>query len=182
MIINKALKKHKHSNFSLEIIEYCEPSDKIAREQFYLDLFKPEYNILRVAGSSAGYKHSEETKLVISLKNKGKNHPLFGKKHSEETKINMSEKKKGKPCSEETKTKISVALKGKPHSEERKVKMSEATGTAIEIFDKETNVITSFSSGRRAAKALGCSDWVIRTYKGTKKLYKGRYQITKIFK
>jgi group I intron endonuclease len=90
MIINKALKKHKHSNFSLEIIEYCEPSDLIAREQFYLDLFKPEYNILQIAGSSAGYKHSEETKLAISLKNKGKNHPLFGKKHSEETKINMS--------------------------------------------------------------------------------------------
>jgi group I intron endonuclease len=73
-------------------------------------------NILQIAGSSAGYKHTQQTKLAISLKNKGKNHPLFGKKHSEETKINMSEQKKGKPRKEETKTKISVALLGKPHS------------------------------------------------------------------
>jgi hypothetical protein len=46
----------------LEIIEYCgasPPSNAIAREQYYLDLLKPEYNILKVAGNSKGYKHSE---------------------------------------------------------------------------------------------------------------------------
>lgn len=37
MIINKALLKYGYSNFILEILEYCEPSDVISREQHYLD-------------------------------------------------------------------------------------------------------------------------------------------------
>ena len=31
----------------------------IEREQYYLDLLCPEYNILKIAGSSAGHKHSD---------------------------------------------------------------------------------------------------------------------------
>lgn len=34
----------------------------LALETHYLTLLQPEYNKLKVAGSSAGYKHSEETK------------------------------------------------------------------------------------------------------------------------
>jgi group I intron endonuclease len=55
--------KYGYSNFSLDILEYCEPSVLIKREQYYLDTLKPEYNILKKAGSSFGYKHSLETLL-----------------------------------------------------------------------------------------------------------------------
>ena len=58
MLINKALLKYGYGNFSLEILEYCEPKDLISREQYYLDLIKPEYNILKIAGSRLGAKHS----------------------------------------------------------------------------------------------------------------------------
>jgi group I intron endonuclease len=51
MAINRALFKHGYPNFTLEILEYCEPSNVIAREQFYLDLLCPEYNLLKIAGS-----------------------------------------------------------------------------------------------------------------------------------
>lgn len=61
MSINKALIKYGYSNFSLEIIEYCDRKDILVREQYYLDLCKPEYNILKVAGSNLGYIHSENT-------------------------------------------------------------------------------------------------------------------------
>jgi group I intron endonuclease len=56
MAIYKSLVKHGYSNFTLEILEYCEPENAIKREQYYLDLLKPEYNILKVAkrGSSLG--------------------------------------------------------------------------------------------------------------------------------
>ena len=37
--------------FRSEILEYCPSSIVLAREQFYLDKFKPEYNILKIAGS-----------------------------------------------------------------------------------------------------------------------------------
>ncbi len=40
MYIYKAILKHGHSNFSLEILEYCEPSKVLEREQYYIDLLK----------------------------------------------------------------------------------------------------------------------------------------------
>lgn len=62
MIIYSALLKNGYSVFKLEILEYCPPKDMLSREQYYLDLLKPKYNILAKAGSSLGFKHSEETK------------------------------------------------------------------------------------------------------------------------
>lgn len=60
MLIYKALLKHGYSHFKLEILEYCAVENIRAREQYYLDTLKPEYNILLTAGSSLGFKHSEE--------------------------------------------------------------------------------------------------------------------------
>jgi|ERR1700679_197995 len=68
MLITKALLKYGYSNFSLEILEYCSKSDLITREQFYFYNLKPEYNILTKAKSSLGFKHSEKTKLKMSIK------------------------------------------------------------------------------------------------------------------
>ena len=61
MLISKALIKYGYSNFTLEILEYCDRKDVLVREQYYLDLCKPEYNILTKAGSSEGYTHNEDT-------------------------------------------------------------------------------------------------------------------------
>jgi group I intron endonuclease len=51
MLISKAILKHGYSNFALQVLEYCEPSEAISREQYYLDIIQPEYNILKKAGS-----------------------------------------------------------------------------------------------------------------------------------
>jgi group I intron endonuclease len=59
--IDFALLKYGYSNFRLEILEYCEKKETVSREQHYFDLFKPEYNILKVAGSTLGFRHSQET-------------------------------------------------------------------------------------------------------------------------
>jgi hypothetical protein len=61
MLIHKALLKYGYSNFTLEILEYCSKDKIIDREQYFLDKFKPEYNILQKAGSSLGFKHKLET-------------------------------------------------------------------------------------------------------------------------
>lgn len=81
-LIQRALIKHQHLNFSFCILEYCEIENLISREQYYLDLLVPQYNILKVVGSSLGYKHNEEIRLKLSkIKNnkKGKTHQRYGK-------------------------------------------------------------------------------------------------------
>jgi group I intron endonuclease len=64
------LVKYGHSTFKLEILEYCEADRLIIleREQYYIDLLKPEYNILKIAGSPLGYKHTEESLAKIGEK------------------------------------------------------------------------------------------------------------------
>jgi len=53
----------------------------LEREDYYIKLLKPEYNILQKAGSSLGIKRSDETRAKMSLAKKGENHPLFRKKN-----------------------------------------------------------------------------------------------------
>jgi len=51
----------------------------LEREQDYLDSLEPEYNTLKIAGSSLGQKRSEETKAILSEVNKGENNPMYGR-------------------------------------------------------------------------------------------------------
>lgn len=67
-MIYRALFKNKYSKFSLNILEYCSPKKAIEREQYYLDLLNPKYNILKKAGSLLGFKHSLET--LVKMKNR----------------------------------------------------------------------------------------------------------------
>lgn len=68
-LIQQALLEHGYSNFTLQILEYCSPSIKLQREQYYIDSCHPEYNIIR-ATSDSGFKHSNESiaKRVATLK------------------------------------------------------------------------------------------------------------------
>lgn len=50
------------SAFTLSVLETCEPQDLINREQFWMDLKNPFYNICRTAGSPRGVKHTEQTR------------------------------------------------------------------------------------------------------------------------
>jgi hypothetical protein len=60
-MIYRALLKYGYSNFKLDILEICDSTNLIEREQYYLDLLKPEYNILKTAGSLKGFIHNEAT-------------------------------------------------------------------------------------------------------------------------
>lgn len=66
MPITKALLKYDTENFSLLIIEYREPSFLTARETFYIAQIVPYYNVFKEGYSSLGYKHTEETKKLLS--------------------------------------------------------------------------------------------------------------------
>jgi GIY-YIG catalytic domain len=66
--IYSALLKYGYSNFSLDILEYCESSLLIKKEQYYIDIFIPVYNILKTAGNRLGSKHSEVAKAKMKYK------------------------------------------------------------------------------------------------------------------
>jgi len=152
--ICKALVKHGYSNFSLTILEYCEPSKCLIREKHYWDIFKPEYNIAQDPTA-----------------------PFSGRKHSDKSKTIMSEARKGKTIDDGTILKISDALKGKRKGKPR-TKGSGKASQLIEVFDLEEKTTTSYNSFSEAARALNLpSHKVIFNYilRNQKKPYKVRY-------
>lgn len=56
-----AFRKYGLDKFAIIILTFCEPDSSIcmALEQSALDTYKPEYNILKQAGVSTGFKHSD---------------------------------------------------------------------------------------------------------------------------
>jgi len=108
MPITKALVKYDNTCFTLIIIEYVEPEYLSIRETFYISSLLPYYNVLKQGYSSLGYKHTEETKELLSKLSKnrthsertksliaraltGENNPFYNKSHSVETKVRMIE-------------------------------------------------------------------------------------------
>lgn len=92
--ISNSILKYGHGNFSVIILDVlgntgsCTKIDIISKEQQYINLYKPILNLNPTAGSSMGFKHSEESKRLIS------------------------EFRKGKPLSEYTKKKLSALFSG----------------------------------------------------------------------
>jgi group I intron endonuclease len=84
-----AINKYGPNNFVFLILQYCKIDVDICLglEQYYIDLHKPKYNILKIAGSSQGFKHSPETISKLKLLHVGKLHPRFNSKISEQQKL-----------------------------------------------------------------------------------------------
>lgn len=115
MPIVKALLKYGQSNFSLLILEHhVEVKSLIIRETYFITTVAPYYNILKQGYSSLGYKHTEETKKLLSqlAKNRvhsditkgliakaltGENNPFYNKSHSIESKVRIIEAKSAYP-------------------------------------------------------------------------------------
>ena len=205
LIISRALIKYGYSNFSITVLEYCDKSDLLKREQFYFDKLNPQYNILKIAGSSLNFKHSEKTKALISKALKGvyikEKSSLFGRTHTEETarrgvsqlrcetKKLMSLKKLGEnnhifgqTHNEETKELMRQSALGRKHSDITKLKMSTKRGNPVNIYEKCSTEgfqwIGSFVSARRAAKFLDLSGSTVIKYMNSGQIFKDRYKFS----
>jgi group I intron endonuclease len=93
MVIIRAMKKYGLENFSLGILEFCKQDSNLCLnlEQKWLDHYKPNYNVLTVAGNSFGFKHSAETIANLKKRLSKENHPKFWYTTSSETKKAISE-------------------------------------------------------------------------------------------
>jgi group I intron endonuclease len=106
----------------------CEDGSLVVAEQAFIDFYRPYFNILPKAGSTFGYKHTEEARIKMSLALIGNTHTL-GKSLSEEHRAKLSMAATGIHRSHETKEKMSEALRGNKralgykHTEETRKKM-----------------------------------------------------------
>lgn len=98
--LQNSYNKYGKDNFQFEILAKCPKEYLIKLEQWFLDSLKPAFNTRKLAESSLGVKHSEETKQKMSKIHKGK-------KVSDDTKVKISEANKGRVFSEEHKLKLS---------------------------------------------------------------------------
>ena len=190
-MINDAIFKYKMNEFILEILEYCEPDIIIEREQFYIDILQPEYNILKIAGSTIGRKLSEEAKINISIRNKGFNNPMYGKTHTEETKLILSIHNKGynnpmygKTHTEETKLRIKASLLKFNNTNIQNIdnhkKKTKILKNQIEILDSNNKSIQILDNGMKISKFYNIPKTVVYRYIQTGKLYKNSYYFRKV--
>lgn len=154
--LQNAWNKYGEKNFRFEVLE--EVLDKnllIQREQYYIDVLEPQYNICKSAGNVLGTKHTEEEKMKISKAHKGKVvseetkaklskahkenyasgrviHPFLGRHHTQETKDKIRKANVGRIIPKEQINKMREYWKmhdnywkGKNLTEEMKRKISE---------------------------------------------------------
>lgn len=189
MPIYKAILKYGHSNFIFDIIEYCDSAETVQKEQYYLDRFDFDYNVLEKANSSLGYKHNSET----IKKMKGRQN-LLGYKHTEETIDKLRELQTNKKHSVEdlekmreiwakrkfnslntnlqdlkTKTIIETESEGNVYEEtDQKLKLQrnrkKIKGKIVVVTNIESNVSTEYISISEAASDLNITRTTLRTY------------------
>lgn len=180
LLIHNALLKNTHDKFSLYILEYCEPKNLIEREQYYLDLLSPQYNILKIAGSSFGFKHTLETLTKISL-------AKTGNTFSEEHKTKLSEISRGennsfygKTHTAETLTKMALAKKGVNNPMYGRTGVNNKLSKKVYIYNNKESLILFkiFSSYAETAIHFNCHERTINRYIDTQKLYKKEWLLS----
>jgi group I intron endonuclease len=119
--VNKKLQNHFNkygeADLCFTILLGCEKIDLLKIEQYFIDSYKPYFNICLKAESQFGLKRSAKTKLRISKSKKGSVPWNKGKKgiYSADTLLKMSAWQKGGKHSDESNKKISASMTGKPH-------------------------------------------------------------------
>ena len=101
------------ANFRFTVVEECPPERCLEREQWFIDIFYPEYNIARVAGSRLGLKHSIETRAKLSAMMIG-THRHLGCKHSPESLAKMRRPRLKYWADPTAQARLSAARKGRP--------------------------------------------------------------------
>jgi group I intron endonuclease len=159
----------------LEILEYCRADELIKREQYYLDLLNPEYNILKYAYSLLGYKHTPENIAKFKLK-----------KVSQELKDILSSVHSGKEVSQETRDKLSLSItnykKNNPLSPEAlaniTAKTTEREGVPVTLLNTQTNEELEFPTLTKAGEYLDVKRQAIRNAIKRESLIKGLYRVS----
>ena len=115
----------------------------IEREQYYINLLKPKYNILKIASSRFGHKLSEETKKALSVASRGRIHTYETRNN-----IGLHLKSIARINIVKPETRLKLSLRGQ--------------GLTVKVFDKNNNLIKEFPTIGSTARHFGFSIPVIQ--------------------
>lgn len=150
---NKALqnswRKYGADEFTFEILLICEPEECVEQEQRFLDELKATdkrfgFNACPIAGSSRGFKHSEETRRKLSESRKGR--PISPEARAKSAATQRGRKRP--PCSAEWRERLSKAGKGLRRSKETRARMSAAMKGRIRT-PEHCAAISAAKSGKK---------------------------------
>lgn len=205
MPICTALLKYGYSEFTLEVLEFCDKDKVIERENYYFELFQPEYNIVKVAGQPPRIDYTPEIKKKISdslkeffanvenreirsLSKQGYEFIVIDILDDTVTqyhaikaaarKLNIDRRIITKALKSETEMIISDRYIFKSLGEmENLGNKVQASSKTISVLDLETNIKTTYESITSAANALNVYPQSLNTYLKNKsdKPFKNRY-------
>ena len=113
--LQSAFAMYGEAAFDFSLLEACDKSVLLVKEQHHIDTMLPEYNICKIAGNTSGVLHTPESKAKMTAANMG-NKRMLGRTHTEETKQKLRTKAVLRSHTEEVKAKISNALRGNTYT------------------------------------------------------------------
>lgn len=201
MLICRSLVKYGYSNFRLEILEYCDSEIRFDRENYYIGLCSPEYNILKEANSMPsrlGTTRSESAKLKTGLNNPNRiivsvtdiltnEETIYDSINKAEAGLDVARGQISKYFSndQEKPLKKRYIIKKITLSEDINLKAEEElveswrSGVGIEVVDLITNDTTTFVSMREAARVLNIAHSTIHKYMKSSTPYQDKYLFKK---
>ena len=111
-----ALKKYGKENFRYEVLEECDVDALDERETYYINLLKPEYNVM--SGGQVHREVTDDVKKILSEKSKQQWRKKSASERADIIKNNLIGPRKGHPVLPETREKLRNANIGKKQSEE----------------------------------------------------------------
>lgn len=185
--------KYGESSFKFEVVEKCFKKNLLEREQYFLDILKPSFNMNMIAHNctgrpvskttrdkiskgNTGKKHSEETKKKIS-KHRLDNPLIFTKEIREkirQSKIGNKNPMFGKKSSQKQKDAVVKALTGKGRTQDVKDKIAKANSISVVQLDLNSVFIKEWSSTMEVQRNLRgfLGSGVTRCCKGSRQTYK----------
>jgi group I intron endonuclease len=138
----------------------------LERETFYISSLKPIYNILSIAGSSLGFKHTQDTKDKMKAN------------YSQERKDQIGNLNKGKSLSNSAKDKLRQSANeryaDKDYKEQFLLKSKDTLfkGKKVTLYNLAGDTLSEYDSITQVSQVFSCDRKTVRKYLKSGKLFK----------